>query len=214
MHFNTCLLTLLLFLLRCQPLWGGDADTVWRRFLIEVHDTIGADPKAIGSQDEVLKRLDELGQKHLVPEFEALHVRARNQYLQLPWLASDEYPNTISLRLAREEAMAALERVFGTASYGMAPFDYHVSATLWWDPVFAARTIQSVVQLQLTKEQRERRRYVEQFLSDQIYRQSDDAEKPVVVFFANRELLIIKLTYSSHGIYCLDAVNWLRIAAE
>ncbi|MFM2094925.1 MAG: hypothetical protein RIS70_2049 [Planctomycetota bacterium] len=191
---------------------GVDAEKVLREYLLEVQDAIGADPAALGTQNSVLLKLDEIGRKHFEPHKGLLHQRAAEDYGNLPQLPVDLLSGNVSLREGREEEFAAIESLFHDDSVGKAPFDHHVIISQWWNPLYAAKTLRDVVADDLLRrDQKQRRRFVEQFVAPRLYRLSGNAEQPELVFFGGRELFIVRLAYLESGIYCLKSLDWQQV---
>ncbi|MBM4003063.1 MAG: hypothetical protein FJ295_07200 [Planctomycetes bacterium] len=184
-------------------------ETVLRHFLTEVHLGVGVDPRGAGSQNDVLLKIEALGESILKPEFERLHELAARQYLELPVLEAIDPGQWISKRLLLDEIFTAVENDFRAEARGKPPFDHHVLATQWWDPCYAARTLRDVVsRLLMSKDQLDRRRFMDQFAPPRVYRQSDDASKPVLAFWGSNELFSVQLEYDPSGIYVLKRLEW------
>jgi hypothetical protein len=200
------------FLLCWLPVAAAPAKTpesVLRHFLNEVHLGVGVDPRGAGSQNDVLIKIEALGEAILRPEYEPLHELAARQYLQLPTLDAIDPALWISKRLLLDEIFTAVENDFRAAARGTAPFDHHVLASQWWDPCYAARTLRDVVsRLLMSKDQLDRRRFMEQFAPPRLYRQSDDASQPVLAFWGSNELIIVQLEFDPAGIYVLKRLDW------
>lgn len=207
---TTCLLTLGLLAANPEP---SDAESVLRGYLLAVQDAVGADPAALGSQNAVLRKLDELGRQHFEPNKVVLHQRAIQAYRELPRLPVECMEGNVSLREGREEEFLAIESLFREDGRGKAPFDHHVVITQWWDPQYAAKILRDVVTDDLLRQdQKQRRRFIEQFVPARLYRLSDDPEQPELVFYGGRELFVVRLAYSESGIYCLKGLDWLQVS--
>jgi hypothetical protein len=190
-----------------------DADAILRAYVVDVAEKIGENPRALGSQDAILKKYQELGEKHLLANKEILHKKAATDYLKLDvWSPPKNY--VIKPRPESAEALKEFEDIF-SKGYGVPPYDYHVFATLWWDPQHAAKVLRELVTKRLfSRDDVERRKFLEQFVAPRVYRQNGDGEHPVICYFDGKELCVVKLAYTEIGIYALEKLEWYDVTVQ
>jgi len=177
--------------------------------------------------DGVLRKYDELGTKYLLANKEDLHKKAVEDYLKLPelkfailekqeriaWIESRQFRRGDAIEPGL--AKTPLDQVvlfFAEYGYSIPPFDRTVLATLWWDPVKAARTIRELsFRRYLPPEDVEHRKFLEQYTAPMLFRLGKDGENPCVIFFDGQELFALDLIYLKEGIYALKALKWVKI---
>ncbi len=188
------------------------ADAVIRAYLTDVAGQIGKDPRSLGGMDAVTKRFHELGEKHLLENKGILHKKAARDYLKLdPWKLGAGY----EMKSRRDEMkqLTEIEEIFQKGGYGIPPYGRHTFATLWWDPHFAAKTLRELAfKRNLSKDEVEKRKFMEQYAAPRVYRQSDDPDKPAIAFFDGKELFVVRLIYTDVGIYALEKIEWFDVA--
>jgi hypothetical protein len=205
---------------------GSNADKILTEYYQAVSSEISQNTQSLG-MDGVLEKYDELGKKYLLANKEDLHKKAVEDYLNLPeldfvvlekqeriaWIQSSQFKkgNTIEPGLAK----TPLDQVvlfFSESGYNIPPFDRTVLATLWWDPVKAARTIRELsFRRHLPPTDVEQRKFIEQYTPPMLFRLGKDGEHPCIAFFDGRELFALDLTYMKEGLYALAALKWVKM---
>ena len=204
----------------CSSVWAqvpgqepDKAEKVIRTYLNEVAKEIGTDPRSLGGMEEVLKKFHELGEKHLLANKEILHGKAAADYKKLDvWKVRPGYE--LKPKPQQVAKLKDIQLMFSTG-YGIPPYGRHSFATLWWEPLFAAKTIRELSFRQaLTEDGVEKRKFMEQYAVPRVYRQSDDAEEPIISFYDGKELFVVSLKYTDVGIYALKKIEWFDVTKE
>ena len=189
------------------------AEEVIRTYLNDVAKEIGENPRSLGGMDAVLKKFHELGEKHLLSNKEILHGKASADYKKLDvWKIRPGY-----VLKPKTEQVAKLKdiQLMFSGGYGIPPYGRHSFATLWWEPLFAAKTIRELSFREVfTEDGFEKRKFMEQYAVPRVYRQSADAEKPIISFYDGKELFVVSLKYTDVGIYALKKIEWFDITEE
>lgn len=189
------------------------ADKVIRNYMIAVSDQIGGRLQELGSQDAILKKFEELGEKHLLANKDVLHSKAKAEYLKLQVWTMGENVKLEAIKTDSKE-IAEFQVIF-SGGHGIPPYDRHTFTTKWWEPEFAAKTLRELVFRQaLSEKEVERRKFIEQFSAPQLYRRNDDIEKPSLAYFDGKELFVVNLKYTELGIYALEKIEWFTYKTE
>jgi hypothetical protein len=203
------------------------ADQVLVQYLRAVQQEVGRDPKSLGYEG-ALKRLHELGEKHLLANKAVLHRKASADYMKLDeftaakigeqeriaWDSADNYQkgNTITPPNPEANKLGSFIVMFIDGGYGIPPYGRHTQATTWWNPLTAARTLRALALKTLETDDALRKRgMLEGLVEPMVYRLSSDAEAPSIGFFDGKELLVLDLKYTEVGIYSLQGIRWVRL---
>lgn len=189
------------------------ADEVIRNYMIAVTDQIGNRLEELGGQDAILRKFDELGEKHLLAHKDVLHTKAEADYLKLEVWTLGENVKLEAIE-AHAKAIGEFQEIF-SGGLGVPPYDYRTFTTKWWETEFAAKTLRELIFRQaLSEKEVGRRRFMEQFSAPRIYRRNDDIQKPSLAYFDGKELFVVNLKYTEHGIYALEKIEWFTYEIE
>ena len=219
------LLFSLLCLINVSIYAAFEADKILSDYYRAVAREIGDNPRKLGGQDAILAKYEELGEKYLLANKAVLHKKAAEIFANLPlmegvtieklkriaWKDSKQFIDGNAVRYDKtKDKLDELILMFHEYNYGITPFDRHLFVTRWWNPVEVGQRLRELVfKKQLSREDLERRNFIEQFSPPLVYRMNDDVKKPSIAFFDGREYFVVELKYIDEGIYTLVILKWV-----
>jgi hypothetical protein len=188
-----------------------DPEAILRAYLAEVARLPFEDRRRMVKDDAGLKKLHELGEKHLLKNKEVLHKKAVAEYLSLPAWKPDK---TVTLKAMESgEDFKDLVRLFGPRGYGVGKGGYEYHVAQWWEAEVAARFLRQRVYSSWGYEspQSIHKRLLEAYAPARVYRQGADPEHPIIAFFDGEDLFAFHLIYTDAGFYALERIDWFRV---